>query len=328
MGGRSMEEGSTLACLWAGCTAGSFASDRLLDEHVEATHVKTKKSGGGKSDKGVVCEWKDCLSDKIYRDSWNLVTHMRYKHTHYRPYVCPNHGCGKAFVQLHQMKKHSKTPHDNGSAGRGRKRVDRRRDNDGGEDNDADYGGVSGGPPLQKPRAAPVDDNVVHEADKELAALGDGALDRFRAASPLELDAAAGLANASEDGATSPSMRLPGIVSPTSLLAHNTSLQMAAGRAALWSPLGFANMGGQGHGAGDRLMHGSTPTPPVLDEHPNTPVRGFTAQAPSSAFVPISSEPQHEMQRTEGTNGELAWLPVVVKPSRPLPSPLPAPMYK
>ena len=353
------ESGDGFACLWAGCEVAIFDSDQALDEHVEATHVKNKR-GGGKADKGVVCEWKDCLSDKIYRDSWNLVTHMRYKHTHYKPFVCPHKTCGKAFVQLHQMKKHSKTPHE-GSGNRSRKRQTRKQ-----EDSDSEYGevpvvaeegsesivgGVASAGSAKRNRRQPPEvivSVVVGDEDDEpeLQLLGARELrvrspmERFRVTSPLELEAAAGLL-----GAASPARpftpvevggeRLGGVLSPTSLLASNTHLypgnsndNRPGGRlGSLWSPVSFAS--------DHRTLFGSTPTPPMLDDHPNTPVRAFSSQAPETAFVPISHNAGQQQQNQSGHGGEGEegeaqsvhyFAPVVVvKPSRP--SPLPAPMY-
>lgn len=64
-------------CRWGGCTE-SFEDAEQLDSHVKGAHVKAQKVAALKPlQKGVVCEWANCLSDKVHRDSWNLVTHIR-----------------------------------------------------------------------------------------------------------------------------------------------------------------------------------------------------------------------------------------------------------
>jgi hypothetical protein len=92
----SEEDNGDRSCHWGAC-AETFESAKQLDQHVENVHIKAKKAaaaGGGKAgEKGMVCEWANCdSSEKIFRDSWNLVTHMRYKHTHFKVggwcYVC------------------------------------------------------------------------------------------------------------------------------------------------------------------------------------------------------------------------------------------------
>lgn len=115
------EDDGNYQCLWGTCRV-QFESAETLDQHVERDHIKAQKAAAAaaalerkEADKGVVCEWEACVSDKIYRDSWNLVTHVRYKHTHHKPFLCTHDGCGKRFVQLHQMKKHTKTPHSSAS---------------------------------------------------------------------------------------------------------------------------------------------------------------------------------------------------------------------
>ncbi len=67
-------------CQWGDCRQ-NFGSTELLDQHVERDHIKAQKAASAaaafdrkEADKGVVCEWLSCVSDKVYRDSWNLVT--------------------------------------------------------------------------------------------------------------------------------------------------------------------------------------------------------------------------------------------------------------
>jgi hypothetical protein len=84
----SEEDNGDRSCHWGAC-AETFETAKQLDQHVENVHIKAKKAaaaGGGKAgEKGMVCEWANCdSSEKIFRDSWNLVTHMRYKHTHFK----------------------------------------------------------------------------------------------------------------------------------------------------------------------------------------------------------------------------------------------------
>jgi hypothetical protein len=108
--------------------------------------------------------------------------------------------------------------------------------------------------------------------------------------------------------------RMAMVISPTSLLLSNTNLQSTRpAHNHVWSPQTFT----------DQHSFGSTPTlPEGLDDHPNTPVRNFVSIAPRDSFKPIPqdmTEKAYPMTKVTVTK---------VTPSRPIPSPLPAPMYK
>ncbi len=339
--------GGDLTCHWGTCS-NAFESSKLLDQHVEVAHIKAKKAAGagaGKgAEKGMMCEWAHCdCSEKIFRDSWNLVTHMRYKHTHYKPFPCVHAGCKKSFVQLHQMKKHSKTPHGagggggggggaaagGGGGGRGRKRVVLT------ESSDAEYEELVlvAAEAAKKQKGRPVPPRVVvstedQRADEELARTVASGRGRARTPqSAAEAEAAGALAAVEMEVATERPLtpldhdRSSMVMSPTSLLLSNTNWQAGSGRTTLWSPTpgSFVTDG-----------HGGTPLPALDELHsstPTTPVRHFATASsfvPSGAFVPIgSSDPPT-------TQGEPSFPPPShVTPSRPIPSPLPVnPMFK
>lgn len=311
-------EPTDFTCNWGGCGA-LFDDAQTLDNHVESVHVKGIKNKGTK-EKGVVCEWKDCISDKIYRDSWNLVTHLRYKHTHFKPFACTQQGCDKRFVQLHQMKKHSKTPHGPSSRGRGRRERD-----DGEEESDPrtkpvrsskrpslSPGGHVGewGVGVPSVAGAPLD-APLHHHDSLLGGEEDEARE-LEAAHALELvrsspvppellqgtqghmmvvgsAAAPGTGGA---GGAGDHLDRSVMVSPTSLLFINTRWHtLPTQRSMAWSPTPFVGT----------ESTGTTPTPPVLDDlntGPGTPVGAFVplnleARPASNIFRPIPSLPKN-----------------------------------
>jgi len=107
---KDITERPTFRCKWANCEQ-SFLSVEHLGLHLKNCHVKAQKDRENSLKKGFTCEWQGCSSDKRYRDSCNLMIHLRYKHTSERPYACSEPGCDKRFVQEHHMKKHAKAIH-------------------------------------------------------------------------------------------------------------------------------------------------------------------------------------------------------------------------
>jgi len=100
-----------IRCKWANCEQ-TFLTVEHLGLHLKNCHVKAQKERENSLKKGFTCEWQGCTSaDKRYRDSCNLMIHLRYKHTGERPYACSEPGCDKRFVQEHHMKKHAKAIH-------------------------------------------------------------------------------------------------------------------------------------------------------------------------------------------------------------------------
>eukprot|EP01103_Thecamoeba_quadrilineata_P007377 TRINITY_DN17263_c0_g1_i1.p1 TRINITY_DN17263_c0_g1~~TRINITY_DN17263_c0_g1_i1.p1 ORF type:complete len:562 (-),score=67.95 TRINITY_DN17263_c0_g1_i1:33-1718(-) len=99
-------------CRWKDCNERFPVLD-ALGQHLTIYHIKAQKSEAGKRKhlKGFICEWEGCSDAKLFRDSCNLVCHLRYRHTDEKPYTCPEPGCNQAFVQAHTMKKHSRTFH-------------------------------------------------------------------------------------------------------------------------------------------------------------------------------------------------------------------------
>jgi hypothetical protein len=253
-----------------------------------------------------------------------------------QPFPCVHQGCTKSFVQLHQMKKHSKTPHGpggevagggggGGGGGRGRKRAVAA------EDSDAEYEELvlvaaeaakkhRGRPPALTRVTAPSMEE--QQADEELARTMAPAA-RARSRTPHgaeEAEAASVLVAVELEAATERPLtpldhdhRSSMVMSPTSLLLSNTTWQ-AAGRASLWSPLPGA-FGSDGHGG--------TPLPPLedLQNSPSaTPVRNFMPS--SGAFMPIP-EGSGSVSSLSSQQEPSYPAPSLVTPSRPIPSPMP-----
>jgi len=108
---KDITDRSVIRCKWANCEH-TFLAVEHLGMHLKNNHVKAQKERENSLKKGFTCDWQGCTSaDKRYRDSCNLMIHLRYKHTGERPYACSEPGCDKRFVQEHHMKKHAKAIH-------------------------------------------------------------------------------------------------------------------------------------------------------------------------------------------------------------------------
>lgn len=316
-----------LTCRWGEC-ALEFESSELLDGHVETAHIKGARKAQKKDEKGMVCEWKACETEKIFRDSWNLVTHMRYKHTHYKPFACSQGGCPKRFVQLHQMKKHAKTPHAGASTAPSRKRVKppaivgaapagagaarpRRVSRDGSSDDAINVKAGDETPAKRRSRGSAAGAAGGPGPDEgAVDAVGGGAAAEAEASgwqregrrnrgvlSEEEADAVDALVRVEEEERPVTPLDAPVdrsmVVSPTSLLLSNTKWQQAGGRTSLWSPPGFS-LGSLSSFLGDDLR--SLPVlPTLLDEapgfNPPTPIPFAFGPSPPvelGAFVPIA----------------------------------------
>jgi len=85
-------------CCWQNCQL-VFATEILLDAHVVHLHIADGKAP-------FVCEWKDCRRNRQpFMKRGKMCNHMR-THTDARPYICEQHGCGKAFSRHDALQAH------------------------------------------------------------------------------------------------------------------------------------------------------------------------------------------------------------------------------
>eukprot|EP00095_Tigriopus_kingsejongensis_P005837 snap_masked-scaffold425_size175135-processed-gene-0.17 protein:Tk05837 transcript:snap_masked-scaffold425_size175135-processed-gene-0.17-mRNA-1 annotation:"zinc finger protein glis3-like" len=87
-------------CLWMSCHE-EFGSQKVLVDHVNDTHMETKKGCDE-----LPCLWQDCPRKlKPFNAKYKLLTHMRV-HTKEKPYKCEHEGCDRAFARLENRKIH------------------------------------------------------------------------------------------------------------------------------------------------------------------------------------------------------------------------------
>eukprot|EP01133_Synstelium_polycarpum_P012022 gene12022-14062_t len=104
---RSLAPAGPFACKWGDCHDVMFDTLKDLGEHI-AEHIKNQK--GKKSES--LCEWAGCnRSDKPLKSAYNLIHHVRYKHTGEKPFSCDFPECDSRFVQLSDLNEHKRNIH-------------------------------------------------------------------------------------------------------------------------------------------------------------------------------------------------------------------------
>lgn len=105
---KSTGTANTPACKWGGCTGATFDTAEDLGNHL-LEHIKSQRDIR-RGD--CFCEWEGCTrAGKTLKSTYNLVHHLRYKHTGEKPYQCSKPDCKSRFVQLSDLKEHLRNIH-------------------------------------------------------------------------------------------------------------------------------------------------------------------------------------------------------------------------
>ena len=98
-------------CNWDGCGI-NFTSVSELGTHVYDNHVTEQKKDNRRHKKsGATCMWDKCERVANFTSFYNLVHHIRFKHTGERPHicnVCPSRFCQKTDLSAHKTLLHGK----------------------------------------------------------------------------------------------------------------------------------------------------------------------------------------------------------------------------
>ncbi|KYR00818.1 hypothetical protein DLAC_11531 [Tieghemostelium lacteum] len=104
---RSSDPPGPFECKWGDCKGVVFEKLSDLGDHL-SDHVKNQK--GKKSESH--CEWNGCTrGDKPLKSAYNLIHHLRYKHTGEKPFHCDYPDCDSRFVQLSDLNEHKRNIH-------------------------------------------------------------------------------------------------------------------------------------------------------------------------------------------------------------------------
>ena len=98
-------------CQWDSCTL-KFISLEKLDSHLETIHIlPMKKVNRSNKTDGFPCKWKNCNREHPFKGLYNLTVHVRFNHSHYRPFSCIL--CDLTFHQMSDLTVHIKRKHPN-----------------------------------------------------------------------------------------------------------------------------------------------------------------------------------------------------------------------
>ncbi|EFA86128.1 hypothetical protein PPL_00688 [Heterostelium album PN500] len=103
--GSSIQANAPFHCKWSSCKL-DFPSLKELDDHL-GVHVKQQKETKFYAQ----CEWFGCSrGGRPLKSSYNLVHHIRYKHSGLKPHACDI--CeSSSFVQLSDLNEHKRNVH-------------------------------------------------------------------------------------------------------------------------------------------------------------------------------------------------------------------------
>jgi len=95
-----------IRCQWKNCDE-AFEEIEKLGTHLSESHIKIQKIINRANQKhGFVCEWKGCARDYPFPSCYNLIQHVRFKHTGEKPFVCTASACSLRFSQASDLKEH------------------------------------------------------------------------------------------------------------------------------------------------------------------------------------------------------------------------------